>query len=72
MSTIRIEPFTRADLKEANEALRKLADLLPVLDKAEACGVDCATYRQIIEVQRERISNLIREFMPDPSKLPES
>lgn len=42
-----------------------LNNVLPLLDKAEACGLDCTEYRQGQATLRGRIDAYLREFFPD-------
>lgn len=42
-------PFTIQDRDRLHEAQRALHDVLPMLDKAGACGVDCGPYKEICE-----------------------
>lgn len=45
-----------------NEAERRLTDLLPVIDKWEACDEDCSEIRQIVAALLERISKYKTQF----------
>jgi hypothetical protein len=37
----------------------------PLIDTAEACGVDCTQYRQGVASLNDRIDTYIRRFFPD-------
>lgn len=34
-------PLKDTDLRNINKALYKLNDMIPAIDKAETCGIDC-------------------------------
>ena len=36
-----MNPFTAEDYRKLKDQQRKLHDMLPLLDKGKACGVDC-------------------------------
>lgn len=62
--------FGKPYLSEQNyqqlETARKiLNDTLPLLDKAERCGIDCQQHRQVHQVYSEVCDNLKTEFFPD-------
>lgn len=58
-----LDVFTQQDVDMLKKAQRKLADLIPMLDKAERCGVDCDVYRAIVKELGDRLENVEREFM---------
>lgn len=44
------------------EADRELHDILPELDKADQCGIECREYRRVVQEQREQISKLLQNY----------
>jgi hypothetical protein len=44
---------------------RSLNAALPLIDNAEACGLDCTEYRQGYRALQDRIGNYIARFFPD-------
>lgn len=44
---------------------RALADVLPLIDKAEACGLDCSEYRSGHAYMQDRITRYINTFFPN-------
>ena len=66
-----IQPFTKKDLEEILQNERRIANLLPLLQKAENCGIDCSLYRDICATQSEKLRRIRDEFMPDPELLPD-
>jgi len=44
---------------------RSLANALPLLDTAEACGLDCREYRQGIAVLGQRLAQYHARLFPD-------
>lgn len=62
-------PIT-ADVRYSDEqkglclsCLRSLHDLLPILDKAEACGIDCTRYREIVDQETHIFEAIRTNFM---------
>lgn len=57
-------------------AQQSLNNVVPLLDAAEACGVDCQEYRQGHTYLADRTNAFLRKFFPDqitppsPSGLP--
>ena len=47
-----------------HQSQRELTDLLPELDKAEECGIDCQLYRQSLQEALEQANNLLKNFGP--------
>lgn len=58
-----VTPFILADFEDLKKSQRKLADLVPLLDKAERCGTDCQVYRSIVGELGKRLESIEREFM---------
>ena len=62
-------PFSREDYDKLKDAQRLIHDLQPYLDKAEACGVDCAGYRGLSEQFGTMLGMIEKEFMvPAPDQ----
>jgi hypothetical protein len=62
--------FNRNHYEQVLNAERKLHDLLPVLDKAENCGIDCGQFRDLHQYLSQQLSALKREFMTPPPQAP--
>lgn len=61
--------FTRQHFDLLKDAQRKLADLLPLMDKAERCGIECAQFREVAGELGRRFESFEREFMtPTPTR----
>lgn len=45
-------------------AQRELHDVLPLIDEAEQCGIECQQYRQLAEEVQERITKILTYFGP--------
>lgn len=56
--------FDKADYAELLQAERDLHDLLPEIDKAEECGIDCQARRADREAALERISAMKKNYKP--------
>lgn len=41
---------------------RRLADLLPMIEDSEACGIECQEYRRVHGEAMERINKLLEKF----------
>jgi ribosome assembly protein YihI (activator of Der GTPase) len=46
------------------EAQRQLTDILPEIDKAEECGIDCQAYRSQHADALQQITNILKNFGP--------
>lgn len=55
--------FNAADKRRLNETLRMIADLLPELDRAEVCGVECQDLRTELERTRLQLQAIRDNFM---------
>ena len=55
--------YSRADYQRLKDTQRKIADLIPVMDKIERCGVECETFREVAKEVQDRLSAIEREFM---------
>ncbi len=65
-----IKVFTQSDLANLNNQLRKLHDLLPVIDAASNCGVECDNYREVIAYLQDQLTALKTNFMQPNQLLP--
>jgi len=48
------------------QAQRALADLIPEMDKAEQCGVDCTEFRNGHAFIRDKVDQYISTYFPGP------
>ena len=55
--------FTRADYEVLMRERRRLNDLIAVLDKAQACGVECSAFREMRNKIDEQLSMIQAHFM---------
>jgi len=60
--------FTKADYQLLRETMRECNRLPAELDKAEACGVDCAGLRGVCEDLRQQLEAIERHYMTPPPK----
>lgn len=58
--------FTRADYESLRTARRSLSDLVGKLDKARACGVDCAMFEQMRTEIDQQLAQIEMHFMTPP------
>lgn len=56
---IKLPPESIASLQQSQ---RELIDILPEIDNAEACGVECQEYRRIHSEAMDRIEQLLARF----------
>ena len=61
MSKIKL---TQEQVIALQTAQRELHDIIPEIDKAEQCGIDCQLYRQLQQEATDRISKMIEHFGP--------
>lgn len=61
---------TPAHYEMLTRAQRSLADVVPIIAKAEACGVDCQQFREGHAYLSDTITRFIREFYPDAIRPP--
>lgn len=59
-------PYTSEDWRHLQDAQKRLNDLLPIMDKAENCGIECQTFREVARDLLERLTAIQREFMTPP------
>lgn len=57
--------LTSGHLDLLRKAQKDLHDMIPLMDMAESCGVDCELYRQGHAYATERIAKFINTFFPD-------
>lgn len=57
----KLPPGEVAKLKEAQ---RQLHDVLPEIDKAEECGVECQHYRELHAEVGRRLAAILDKFGP--------
>jgi hypothetical protein len=58
--------FTKADYEALVRTRRSLNDMITTFDKAEACGVDCAVYRQQNSDLDKQLEMIHTHFMTPP------
>lgn len=68
MGKIRDTIYSRADFNNLKDAQRRLHDLLPIVDDAETCGIECQEYRHWINELLEFTQRLEQKFMSPPPK----
>jgi len=61
MSKIKLPPEKIAELRAKQ---RELHDLLPEMDAAEQCGIDCTMLRSIRDDAFDKINKLIQYYGP--------
>jgi ribosome assembly protein YihI (activator of Der GTPase) len=55
-------------IAELQTQQRALADILPMIDDAETCGVECQEYRRVHREALDRINQLLDKFGRPNSK----
>jgi hypothetical protein len=58
--------FTATDYQTLRNSRRDLADLLAKIDKAKACGVDCAVYESVRQDIDNQLAAIQQHFMTPP------
>ena len=58
--------FSKADYETLVRTRRDLNDMIQRLDKAQACGVDCAIFRQQRDELDQQLSQIQQHFMTPP------
>lgn len=56
--------WTAKDWENLQNGKRILHDALPIIDKVEACGVDCQAWREIHREILNRFDMIESNFMP--------
>jgi hypothetical protein len=62
--------LSQAHIDALKQAERDLHDLLPEIDRAEACGIDCSDIRQGFEFLKQRITQYLSHYGSDESNIP--
>lgn len=57
--------FDRTDFDRLVTAERLLHDLLPKIDKAAACGIECDGYREIQKNALEMLATIKRQYFSE-------
>lgn len=55
-------PLTEAMIDDIKRGQRELHDLLPLIDSAEACGIECHQHRELHNFLSERLAALLKHF----------
>ena len=58
--------FTPADYQTLRLARQTLNNLIPQMDKAKACGVDCSSYLQMVQDLDQQLAAIQQHFMTPP------
>lgn len=64
----KLQVFTRTHFKALKDAQRDLHDILPEIDKADRCGIECREFREVLDELSRRFTAIEREFMTPPPK----
>lgn len=56
-------PYTAADWRKLRDLQRQVTDIMPVMDKMEACGLECEVFRDVARDLLDRLSRIEKEFM---------
>ena len=59
-------PYTKAHYNTAQQCLRTLHDVLPLIDASEKCGIPCQDYRAMVENMQASLLALVENFMSPP------
>lgn len=57
--------FTRQQLELLKKSQRELHDLLPEIDKAEDCGIECSAFREIAHRLSDQLARIEQSFMQE-------
>lgn len=60
-----LNPFTPDDVRKLQELERKLAGIIELMDKCEACNLDVSGARELHKIVTERLRNLRQAFLID-------
>ena len=55
--------LTKQDDERVVAALRKIGEILPILDDAEACGIECQNRRDNLERKRKKLEAIRQRFI---------
>ena len=58
--------FDRAKYDQLRSGLERINRLIPVMDKAEKCGINCEGFRGVADHLRTQLEAIEREFMTPP------
>lgn len=68
MSAHKHKIFSKAEHTKLKKAQRQLHDLLPIVDDAAACGVDCEAFKAVLSEIGDQLNEIEKRFMsPIPS-----
>ncbi len=62
--------FTHEELGKLREIRRRIADVLPICDEAEACGANVIGPRQALQAMDLQFVEIEKRFMPSPASDP--
>jgi len=60
---IEIKIFNDEDVLQMKQARRTLDEVIPLIDKAESCGIECQVFKEVRERIADQLKNLEAEFM---------
>ncbi len=63
MSKHKSKIFTKTDHTALKKAQRQLHDLLPMVDNADACGVECDAFRSVMDEISKQLAEIESRFM---------
>ncbi len=55
--------FSREQRAQLQSDLRELHDILPMIDDAEKCGVECSVFRDVVNELRTNLETIESKFM---------
>ena len=55
--------FSREQRASLQDDLRELHDLLPMIDDAEQCGVECSVFRDVVTELRKNLETIEAKIM---------
>ena len=58
-----IKLFNEEDVRESKEARKQLADVLPFMDAAEECGVQCQAFKDVRKQLDDNLKAIEAHFM---------
>lgn len=68
---IELKIFTEEDVRKMKQARRTLDEVLPLIDKAESCGIACEAFKEVRDRISTQLTSLEKEFMK-PSQIAKS
>ena len=66
-----IKIFNEEDVQEMKQARRTIDEVLPLMDKAESCGIECKVFREVRDTVADQLKNHEQDFMK-PSQIVKS